>query len=56
LRYAEAETRLSSVRWPAESVRAAFERRCEHDSLDPDDVLAANIAPAGNGETFWQSA
>jgi hypothetical protein len=42
------------VCWPIETVRSAFERRCERDGLDPETELEAVIDPAQDAETFWQ--
>src|SRR4051812_1069464 len=42
------------VYWPIETVRAAFERRCEREGLDLDAEMAGVIDPVEDAEAFWQ--
>jgi hypothetical protein len=44
------------VYWPIETLRGAFERRCERDGRDPDVELAAVLDPDADAETFWEQA
>jgi len=44
------------VYWPIETLRGAFERRCERDGHDPDVELAAVLDPDADAETFWEQA
>lgn len=41
------------VHWPIESIRAAFERRCEADGKDQAQELQAFIGANGVPESFW---
>lgn len=40
--------------WPVEEIRAKFERRCEKNSEDPDDVLTSFLGDDQHIDEFWQ--
>jgi len=44
------------VYWPAEAMRAQFERTCERRGTDPAEALVALLGPDGDHDAFWQVA
>lgn len=42
------------LHWPVETIRAAFERRCEREVLSPDEEMGRFLGPESDGDVFWQ--
>lgn len=45
----------SVVYWPADAIRAQFERTCDVKGIDPEQVLVDFLGDAFDPEAFWQS-